>query len=142
MDEGCNSIVTEGHTDHFICLQTEAHFCCLTISLRMLIKMKVEKRLTCSRNCYVPLQVLSLRSNLHQTHRLQTKKAAAFISRMRRKTCYHRRAVSFLLVVSYTSVVKGTIMWFLTTHICSQCQVTCSCSLSLTETQSKGESLN
>lgn len=26
MDEGCNSIVTEGHTDHFICLQTEALF--------------------------------------------------------------------------------------------------------------------
>lgn len=69
------------------------------------------------------------------THLLEIKEATVVFSRIKIKMCYHPKAVSLLIMVSYTSVVKGTIMRFLTTHICPQCQVTCSCSLSLAKTE-------
>lgn len=103
------------------------------------MKMKVEKRLqrqlASLKSCLKVYKFCSFLQKQLQTHLQEIKEATVIFSRIKIKACYHPWAVSLFIMVSYTAVVKGTIMRFLTTHICPQCQVTCSYSLSLAKTE-------
>lgn len=142
MDEGCNSIVTKEEGTPFHLSPNRGPFFAVwqcSISRRMAMKMKVEKRLqrqlASLKSCLKVYKFCSFLQKQLQTHLQEIKEATVIFSRIKIKACYHPWAVSLFIMVSYTAVVKGTIMRFLTTHICPQCQVTCSYSLSLAKTE-------